>query len=259
MSIQTEITRLESAKAAIKTAIEGKGVTVPDGTLLDGMAALIESIEAGGSGGTDAEDGIIARTITTYTNNRVQSIGDRAFNGCSELTSVDFPAATTIGNYAFYECKKLTNVNFSAVTTISASAFDSCFSLTSANFPEATAISNSAFNGCRGLTSVNFPAVTIIGSYVFNGCSKLTSIDFPALAAIRDGAFIDCKNLTSVVLRKTDTICTLSANFSFNNTPIKNGTGYIYVPDALVDQYKAATNWSTYAANIKPLSEYTEV
>lgn len=48
MSITTELTRLTNAKAAIKTAIEGKGVTVPDATLLDGMAALIESIEAGG-------------------------------------------------------------------------------------------------------------------------------------------------------------------------------------------------------------------
>ena len=48
MSIQTELTRITNAKAAIKTAVEGKGVTVPDGTLLDGMAALIESIAAGG-------------------------------------------------------------------------------------------------------------------------------------------------------------------------------------------------------------------
>lgn len=51
MGIQTELTRITNAKAAIKTAIEGKGVTVPEGTLLDGMASLIESIEAGGGGG----------------------------------------------------------------------------------------------------------------------------------------------------------------------------------------------------------------
>ena len=50
MSIQTELTRIKNAKAAIKAAIEGKGVTVPDATLLDGMAELIESIEVGGSG-----------------------------------------------------------------------------------------------------------------------------------------------------------------------------------------------------------------
>ena len=48
MSIQTELTSITNAKAAIKTAVEGKGVTVPDGTLLDGMASLIDSIEAGG-------------------------------------------------------------------------------------------------------------------------------------------------------------------------------------------------------------------
>ena len=51
MSIQTELTRITNAKAAIKTAIEGKGVTVPEATLLDGMASLIESIESGGGGG----------------------------------------------------------------------------------------------------------------------------------------------------------------------------------------------------------------
>lgn len=44
MSVQSEITRLADAKSAIATAIAGKGVTVPDGTKLDGMAALIGSI-----------------------------------------------------------------------------------------------------------------------------------------------------------------------------------------------------------------------
>lgn len=48
MSTQSEITRLANAKTALATAIEGKGVTVPEGTKLDGMAALIEAIGAGG-------------------------------------------------------------------------------------------------------------------------------------------------------------------------------------------------------------------
>ena len=62
MSIQAELTRITNAKAAIKTAIEGKGVTVPDATLLDGMAALIESIEAGG--GTISGKKFISGEIT---------------------------------------------------------------------------------------------------------------------------------------------------------------------------------------------------
>ena len=69
MSIQTELTRITNAKSAIKTAIEGKGVTVPDGTLLDGMAALIDGIEGGGcaitSGSfTPASDPTYGYTVT---------------------------------------------------------------------------------------------------------------------------------------------------------------------------------------------------
>lgn len=48
MSVQTEISRIESAREAIKLAIAGKGVDVPTGAKLDLMPALIEAIEAGG-------------------------------------------------------------------------------------------------------------------------------------------------------------------------------------------------------------------
>jgi hypothetical protein len=43
--VQTEIDRLESAKAAIATAIAGKGVSVPAGTKIDGMAHLVQNIQ----------------------------------------------------------------------------------------------------------------------------------------------------------------------------------------------------------------------
>ena len=68
MSIQTELTRIINAKAAIKTAIESKGVTVPDGTLLDGMAALIESIEAGGGGSGNFAAGTFTTTDDITSN-----------------------------------------------------------------------------------------------------------------------------------------------------------------------------------------------
>ena len=64
MSIQTELTRLTNAKSAIKAAIEGKGVTVPDATLLDGMAALIESIEAGGGADISPWSDLVTFSIT---------------------------------------------------------------------------------------------------------------------------------------------------------------------------------------------------
>lgn len=64
MSIQTELTRITNAKAAIKTAIEGKGVTVPDGTMLDGMAELIAGIEAGGDADISPWSDLITFSIT---------------------------------------------------------------------------------------------------------------------------------------------------------------------------------------------------
>lgn len=54
MAISDEITRLQAAKADLKTAIEGKGVTVPSSTKLDGYADLVDSIEIGGGGGGDS-------------------------------------------------------------------------------------------------------------------------------------------------------------------------------------------------------------
>ena len=67
MSIATEISRLKSAKSAIAAAIAGKGVTVPDGTLLDGMAALINSIEAGGGGSGGLPSPFTNITTGTFT------------------------------------------------------------------------------------------------------------------------------------------------------------------------------------------------
>jgi len=51
MSIKTELERITQAKVDIAAAIEEQGVTVPDGTRIDGMAPLIAAIKGGGGGG----------------------------------------------------------------------------------------------------------------------------------------------------------------------------------------------------------------
>ena len=69
MSVQSEITRLSDNVTAALAAIADKGVTVPDGSNSDSLAALIESIEAAGGGGFDcgfftlAEDSTIGAEI----------------------------------------------------------------------------------------------------------------------------------------------------------------------------------------------------
>ena len=52
MSTLTEnVQKVVDAHAALKTSIEAKGVTVPAGTKLTGMPALIDQIQTGGGGG----------------------------------------------------------------------------------------------------------------------------------------------------------------------------------------------------------------
>ena len=99
MSIQTELTRLTNAKAAIKTAIEGKGVTVPSGTLLDGMAALIEAIEVGGSSDYTPFELVTMGTIipTEDTQNLAIPIPDNV--GTNTLRAIWLIANNSIMDY----------------------------------------------------------------------------------------------------------------------------------------------------------------
>ena len=107
------------------------------------------------------------------------------------------------------------------------------------------------------ITEYTNDRVTSIGNYAFAGRSNLTSADFPAATSIGEFAFSGPSNLTSLILRVTTQVCTLSNTNAFINTPIKSGTGYIYVPAALIDSYKTATNWTTYANQFRALESYT--
>ncbi len=113
-----------------------------------------------------------------------------------------------------------------------------------------------AFYGCKQLTTVDLPNVTSIESGSLATCSKLTTVDLPNITSIAMYSFDYSSTLTKLILRK-NTVCTLSNTNAFRGTPIANGTGYIYVPSALINEYKAATNWVTYAAQFRALEDYT--
>lgn len=152
--------------------------------------------------------------------------------------------------------RSITEISSSSVTSIGEGAFSYSNALTTVGFPVATSIGNYAFYFCNALTTVNFPVATSIGEGAFQYCNALTTVDFPVATSIGDSAFQYCTLLESLLLRGNN-VCELQSKTSFNATPIKSGTGYIYVPSALIEQYKVETNWSTYAAQFRALEDYT--
>ncbi|MBP3510306.1 leucine-rich repeat protein [Oscillibacter sp.] len=110
----------------------------------------------------------------------------------------------------------------------------------------------------RSITKILDNYATRIGRSAFEYCSELITADFQAVTRIDSYAFSECSKLTALILR-SETMATLSSTSAFNSTPIKSGTGYIYVPAALVDSYKAANNWSTYANQIRAIEDYPEI
>lgn len=153
--------------------------------------------------------------------------------------------------------RSLTSINNNRVTTIGSNAFISCAYLTTAVLPSALRICGGAFTRCSNLTTTFFPLVTIINGNAFNACTSLAAVDFPLAKSIDNRAFVSCTSLTVCILR-AQSVCTLMNSDAFSNTPIENGTGYIYVPDNLVNDYKAATNWAVYEDQIKGLSQLPE-
>ena len=247
---------------------------------LDQMVTEIGGITGGGEVDTSVVNNIITRSITSYTNNRVTElrssafngssklqtvslpkvikIGDNVFGNCSVLTSLDIPLVTETGSSCFSFCSVLTEIDLQYLTTLGSGAFHYCKKLQRVSLPLVSTIGSSTFNHCENLTDVNLPSVTAIDANTFMYCTALTKLELPALTEMAASAFNYASKFETLILSNTVGVVTLKTS-SFSNNPIASGTGYIYVPDELVEDYKVATNWVNYANQIKPLSEYVEV
>lgn len=121
-----------------------------------------------------------------------------------------------------------------------------------------TTVGAYAFQNCSGLTSVSFPNVTSIGDYAFNAAYKLAKADLPKVTSIGQHSFSAANALEALILRNTEKVCSLRSD-AVSYTKISSGSGYIYVPAALVDSYKAAANWQNYADQIRAIEDYPEI
>jgi hypothetical protein len=182
----------------------------------------------------------------------VTSIGQSAFGNCDGLTTISIPdGVTSIGTTAFYACHSLKNIIIpNSVTSINSEAFSNCNSLTSIIIPKGvTSIGQSAFYGCPNLASITIPdSVTSIEASAFRNCWGLGSvISLGGVANIGANAFNGCLCVAVYDFTHHTTVPTLASTSAFDGIP---ADCKIRVPAALADEWKAAANWSTYAAKI---------
>lgn len=104
------------------------------------------------------------------------------------------------------------------------------------------------------LKKIVLNGVTSLSNYAISSCSALHTVELGGVTSIGSGSFNGCKALATLIIR-TPSVCSLANINSISPTLIASGTGYIYVPDNLVNSYKTATNWSDYANQIKGISE----
>lgn len=261
MSVQTELDRLNAAKNSLKTAIDGKGVAVPDSTKLDGYSALVEQIESiadvpvyngetdpdtpGGGGNVDPpDDGKTRLYITVPANAMPDRPPPRNQVPLCFKQSVQNGVTIDWGDGTAVEVAESLPINGVVNTThtyehggdyvISLDPIEGCgLSLGSGYYSRCVMGDTSAagFVYCNMLKRVVFGSKNVIdiGSYAFRNCYSLEYVLIPdGVTSIGERAFEGCYSLQSLII--PDSVTDLKT-FSFGNC---HGLPSIIIPSNVI-------------------------
>ena len=185
---------------AIKTGLAaGQYKSNPEELEKFDLEKVVHLIVEEGSGVTEIGSNIFASgrfdaVESIKLSSEVETIGEKAFFNCKNLTTVDMPGVKTVGMSAFQNCSSLTNVTLTGTTNIGSHAFDSCTALTKLSILSSgkdLEISRGGFSGCTNLQKVQISAKSIS---LKGGYSIGSGISVP------NGVFTRCINLETVEL-----------------------------------------------------------
>lgn len=242
---------------------------------LDSMVTEINSITTGGSGGggtTPTLEDYFSGTMPEFSNEDITEImRDNAFFQYFSLKKINLPNIERVGN-AFLCMSGVVEIDFPKLKSIKNYDFcTGCHSLQRCSIPLAKSVCFNKgldFSNCEKLTSLDISSLEAIHPAGFQNCYVIPKIDLPSVSKIYSynfsGTFEGCHKLTALILRNPTPVILDEASNLFKNCPINIGgynglEGYIYVPKALVEQYKVATNWVAFADKFRAIEDYPEI
>lgn len=187
-----------AATAALSAAITAEALSVKTGgstltyEVVGGYDDLLTDGITGAAEITGMSDPPEALVIPAYAETGQESlvfaaVGEKAFMGLTNVTSVSFPdTIVSIGDSAFAGCLALERVTLPAsVTNIGVKVFVSCSQLKYADLgaegSKLKAIPENCFSSCTNLTEVRMPEGLVgIGKEAFYGCTSLRSVTVPS-------------------------------------------------------------------------------
>ena len=183
--------------------------------------------------------------------NCVDTLGYKLFSYCTSLSAVTIPnGVINIDNGAFYNCSSLSSVTIpSAVTSIGQEAFSGCASLTNVNIPNGVEDIKTLTFAYTNVENITIPdSVKTILNHSFDHCTNLKNINIGTGCTTISMAFTNCTGLQTVTVNALTPPMLLSK--PFENT---NDTFVIKVPASVLNTYKTASGWSTYASRIEAI------
>jgi len=201
---------------------------------------------SGGVPVDNAHDRLIERSIVSLHTDATTIVG-RIFSGCTELETIEMPNVTSIGADAFNGCSKLNwlyfvnkigipRYGFRGVSTSAKITLKDTFTRTGTSY---------SFDSCGA------DSVTVWGSLPGQPfrASTIKKIDIVTASSLPTYTVYQNGSLTALILRKSSMVTCSAAN-SIRSTTGTWTPATIYVPENLVDTYKANSTWANIASQI---------
>lgn len=184
------------------------------------------------------------------------SANSHVFRECNSLQYVSIPKSMKCYSQCFYRCYSLKYITLpkNTETSLPENPFESCYSLRNISLPSNyKTIGEKFLYECYSLDYFAITGLTSLSQYSLSNCRSINTVILPkTMNGIGQYAFNTMNALQNLIILNP----TFSAGLPSNTIVVTSKSFIIWVNDNVIEELKVATNWSKFAAYMKPLSWY---